>query len=65
MFKYKNKTLPNCFKNYFTTPSETIIIRLGLLVMTTGLLHSNIKSRLQNVQFNIMGMKFELLAFRN
>ena len=23
MFKYTNKTLPNCFKNYFTTPSET------------------------------------------
>ena len=23
MFKYKNKTLSNCFKNYFTTPSET------------------------------------------
>ena len=23
MFKYKNKTLPNCFKNYFVSPSET------------------------------------------
>ena len=23
MFKYKNKTLPNCFKNYFISPSET------------------------------------------
>ena len=23
MFKYKNKTLPNCFKNYFITSSET------------------------------------------
>ena len=24
MFKYKNKTLPNCFKNYFVAPSETL-----------------------------------------
>ena len=23
LFKYKNKTLPNCFKNYFVSPSET------------------------------------------
>ena len=23
MFKYKNKTLPNCYKNYFVSPSET------------------------------------------
>ena len=23
MFKYKNKTLPNCFKNCFVSPSET------------------------------------------
>ena len=23
MFKHKNKTLPNCFKNYFITPSES------------------------------------------
>ena len=23
MLKYKNKTLPNCFKNYFISPSET------------------------------------------
>ena len=23
MLKNKNKTLPNCFKNYFITPSET------------------------------------------
>ena len=23
MFKYKNKTLPNCFKNYFVSPPET------------------------------------------
>ena len=23
MFKYKNKTFPNCFKNYFVSPSET------------------------------------------
>ena len=58
MFKYKNKTLPNyCFKTYFTTPSETnniIIIRPGLLLMTTALLHSNINSPLQNVQSYII-----------
>ena len=24
MFQYKNKTLPNCFKNYFITPSEIL-----------------------------------------
>ena len=38
---------------------KTIIILPGLLVMTTRLLHSNIKSQLQNVRFNIKyGMNY-------
>ena len=59
MFKYKNKTLPNCFKNYILH-QKRIIIPPGLLVMTTGLLHSNIKSQLQNVRFNIMVIKYKM-----
>ena len=58
IFKYKNKTLPNCFKTTLYLHQKPIIILPGLLVMTTGLLHSNTKSQLQNVRFNIMGIKY-------
>ena len=41
MLENQNKTMPNCFKNYLKTKlhQKPIIIRPGLLVMATELLH--------------------------
>ena len=58
MFKYK-KLSQTVSKTTLYLHQKPIIILPGLLVMTTGLLHSNIKSQLQNIMvikygFNIM-----------
>ena len=58
MFKYKKKFSQTVLKTTLYLHQKPIIILPGLLVMTTGLLHSNVKSQLQNVLFNIMVIKY-------
>ena len=59
MFQYiKIKLSKTVLKITLYLHQKPIIILPGLLVMTTGLLHSNIKSQLQNVRFNIMVIKY-------
>ena len=58
MFKYKKELSQTVLKTTLYLHQKPIIILPGLLVMTTGLLHSNIKSQLQNDRFNVMVIKY-------